>query len=207
MSQSFDVAINPAVNNPAADITKLTNAMLALQSCFSGASAPSSPAPYMLWADTTSGILKQRNAANNGWINQLSLTGGGVFPSGAHAPLLTGSITSGGTTYSVREGTYTIVGDLCFYWGRLGWTAHTGTGDINISVPVQANPYFNVIYGGVVNRSSGLAVSPGNIVRIGVSASSLVANLIQWPSGGGSDSFVPVDGAVSELDFFICYKI
>ena len=42
----------------------------ALQTCFSGASEPAAPIrrPYMWWADTTNGILFQRNGANDGWI-------------------------------------------------------------------------------------------------------------------------------------------
>ena len=42
----------------------------ALQTCFSGASEPPAPIrrPYMFWADTTNGILFQRNGANDAWI-------------------------------------------------------------------------------------------------------------------------------------------
>lgn len=41
----------------------------ALRSLFSGASAPSSPVAYQLWADTTAKVLKQRNAANSAWLD------------------------------------------------------------------------------------------------------------------------------------------
>jgi hypothetical protein len=34
----------------------------------SGPGAPSNPEAYMLWADTGTGHLKQRNAANNAWV-------------------------------------------------------------------------------------------------------------------------------------------
>lgn len=40
----------------------------ALGSLMSGASAPGTTYAHMLWADTTSGTLKKRNAANSGWI-------------------------------------------------------------------------------------------------------------------------------------------
>lgn len=46
----------------------INNALAALFGLSSGASAPSTTIAYMLWADTTSGLLKQRNAANTGWL-------------------------------------------------------------------------------------------------------------------------------------------
>jgi hypothetical protein len=43
-------------------------ALLALAGVSSGTSAPSTTYAYMFWADTTNGLLKQRNAANSGWL-------------------------------------------------------------------------------------------------------------------------------------------
>ena len=40
----------------------LNNALLALVSQSAGSSAPSPTFAHMLWADTTNGLLKQRNA-------------------------------------------------------------------------------------------------------------------------------------------------
>lgn len=51
----------------------LNNALAALFSNSSGATAPSVTAPYMWWVDTTAGWLKQRNAADNAWINKMPL--------------------------------------------------------------------------------------------------------------------------------------
>lgn len=46
----------------------INNALAALFSLSSGSSAPSTTIAYQLWADTTNALLKQRNAANTGWI-------------------------------------------------------------------------------------------------------------------------------------------
>ena len=46
----------------------LNNALAAIVSVNSGASAPSTTYAYQLWADTTAGQLKQRNAANSAWV-------------------------------------------------------------------------------------------------------------------------------------------
>lgn len=44
-------------------------ALQALETKNSGATEPAETWPYQEWADTASGWLKQRNAANDGWIN------------------------------------------------------------------------------------------------------------------------------------------
>lgn len=48
--------------------TDLNAELQALVSNSSGASAPATTYAYQWWADTTNGLLKQRNAANTGWI-------------------------------------------------------------------------------------------------------------------------------------------
>lgn len=53
----------------------LNSALAAIASQNSGATAPNPAFAYQMWADTTTGILKQRNAANSAWIDLLSLTG------------------------------------------------------------------------------------------------------------------------------------
>lgn len=52
----------------------LNAALQALASNNSGTSAPSTTYAYMWWADTTNGLLKQRNAANSDWITKGALS-------------------------------------------------------------------------------------------------------------------------------------
>lgn len=51
------------------------SALAALFSNSSGSSAPATTLAYQLWADTTSGLLKIRNAANSAWIDVGTLAG------------------------------------------------------------------------------------------------------------------------------------
>ena len=53
----------------------LNKALAAIVSQNSGATAPSTTYAYQWWADTTTGLLKLRNAANNGWITLFQLDG------------------------------------------------------------------------------------------------------------------------------------
>ena len=53
----------------------LNDTLAAIVSNNSGSTEPATMYAYMYWADTTAGILKQRNAANNAWINVFTLVG------------------------------------------------------------------------------------------------------------------------------------
>ena len=92
----------------------LNNALAAIVSANSGASAPSTTYAYQLWADTTAGLLKQRNAANSAWvtIGTLGSTNWGL------ATLASPSFT----------GTASFAGDVNL----------TGTGQINLPAGTTA---------------------------------------------------------------------
>jgi hypothetical protein len=71
----------------------LNNALQALGSTSSGASAPSSPFANQLWYDTTNNILKIRNEDNDAWISIVTLDQSADVTSGVGAKTLpTGDI-------------------------------------------------------------------------------------------------------------------
>ena len=51
----------------------INNALVALASNGSGSSAPATTFAYQWWADTTTGVLRRRNAANSGWLDEATL--------------------------------------------------------------------------------------------------------------------------------------
>ena len=59
--------------------TDLNNTLAAIVSNNSNSSSPSTTYAYQWWADTSAGILKIRNSANNAWIDMLNLDGTFVF--------------------------------------------------------------------------------------------------------------------------------
>lgn len=64
---------------------------------------------------------------------------GAIYAQGTYTPTYTGATTAGATTYTVQQGWYWIVGTgagaICFVTGLVVWTAATGTGDAQISLP------------------------------------------------------------------------
>ncbi len=51
----------------------MNSALAALVSLSSGATAPTTVFAYMIWVDTANNLLKQRNAANSGWVTIATL--------------------------------------------------------------------------------------------------------------------------------------
>ena len=51
----------------------INSALGAIQSMNSGTTSPTATIAFQFWADTTSGLLKQRNSADSAWINKWTL--------------------------------------------------------------------------------------------------------------------------------------
>lgn len=93
------------------------NALVALVSCSSGATEPATMFAYQLWADTTAGVLKQRNALNSAWITLFTLANGpldkvgGNMSGGINSKL---SVVASATTPDIFA---TTVGNVIDYTG------------------------------------------------------------------------------------------
>lgn len=84
----------------------INNALLAVQSLNSGATAPTATKPYMPWYDTATGALKMRNAADTGWVSMGEAIAGNGQLAG-----LRNRIINGNMAVSQRNGaTATAVG-------------------------------------------------------------------------------------------------
>lgn len=103
MSQS-DMVI---ADQPGASfLADLNTVIAALATNSSGATEPATTYAFQPWADTTSGILKLRNAANDGWVSVLLLSTGKVVSSGESGFLFGCQLSTAGssTTMSISAG-------------------------------------------------------------------------------------------------------
>jgi hypothetical protein len=89
MSQHDYAIANDTGANVRADINNLAAAVATNNA---GSSAPSTTYAHMWWADETNGVLKQRNAANTGWI--------------ARAPLASTLVESKSSAYTLAVSDY-----------------------------------------------------------------------------------------------------
>lgn len=138
--------------------TDLNNALAAVATVNSGATAPSTTYAYQLWADTTTGMLKQRNAANNAWVTLFPLATT-VDPSGT-IKLYAGTTAPSG--YLFCDGTAvsrTTYADLFVAIGT-AFGAGNGTTTFNLPdfrrrVPVGAGGTGTGTLGNAVGNSGG----------------------------------------------------
>ena len=109
-----------ANQNGANTRSDLNNALAAIVSNNSKATAPTTTYAFMWWADTANDILKQRNAADSAWISILTLSTGaplgtlGLDSSGGVARATSGLLFNGDTAAAnalddYEEGTFTAV--------------------------------------------------------------------------------------------------
>jgi hypothetical protein len=127
MSQhSFSVA-NQSRTSYRGDVN---NALQALVRQSSGASEPSTKYDYQLWADTTNGVLKQRNAANAAWIIRDTLAETLVVARSSNTILGVGDY--GRTFIATSSFTQTLTAAATLADGWHCWYRNDGTGVITL---------------------------------------------------------------------------
>ena len=109
----------------------LNNGLAAIVSQNSGAAQPSTTYAYQWWADTTTGLLKLRNAANNAWITVGTLADANLGLAPLASPTLTG--TPAAPTASVGTNTTQLATTAFVLANSLPTTGGTLTG--NLTVP------------------------------------------------------------------------
>jgi len=57
------------------------------------------------------------------------------FSTGTYVPTYLGGTTAGATTYVLQQGAWTKIGDLVFVTASIQWSAATGTGNAQVSLP------------------------------------------------------------------------
>ena len=162
----------------------LNNALAAIVSNNSGASAPSTTYAYQWWPDTTTGLLKLRNAANNAWvtIGSLSTTGFGLLAAGDTLTAALGSASTPGITFTgdLNTGIYSPGADqVAFTAGgtaRLTATTTGITSALPVDVPLGSASAPTVTFTGDLNTgiyspgADQLAISTGGTSRLFVSS-------------------------------------
>lgn len=128
MSQHDYVLDNQAGAQFRAD---LNNALAAVATTNSGATAPATTYAYQLWADTTTGLLKQRNAANTDWVTLFPLATT-VDPSGT-IKLYAGATAPSG--YLLCDGTAVSRTTYADLFAAIGTAFGAGNGSTTFNVP------------------------------------------------------------------------
>ena len=184
----------------------LNNALAAIVSNNSGATEPATMYAYQWWADTTTGLLKLRNAANNAWITLRELDGTLTIEDGtAGSPglafaddLNTGIYSPGADQVAISTGGT----------ARLTATTTGITSALPVDVPLGSASAPTVTFTGDLNTgiyspgADQLAISTGGTSRLFVSSAGRVGIGTSLPIGllqlGLDGSGVIIDNTFSE---------
>ena len=189
----------------------LNNALAASVSTNSGSSAPSTTYAYMLWADTTNGVLKIRNSANNSWIELFKLDGTDICKltgstnntittvTGANAIQGEANLTYDGTTLNVGTGSGTTASA-----GYDEFVIQGGNADIgmNFLSPAANDKKQQISFGDSNNNQSGKIVydHDGDYMILGTNG----AERLRIESGGNvkiTDGDLVIGTAGHGIDF------
>jgi len=121
------------------------------------------------------------------------------YEEGTFTPTAIGLTTGGTGTYTIQTGRYQKVGNKVSFVLNVAWSAHTGTGALEIAgLPFVSNNTANLLTACSV-YSSDLAVSASHTLGAFVSTNSTQVALRQAPVGGGTGTSVAMDTAISAL--------
>jgi hypothetical protein len=128
------------------------------------------------------------NGANN------MQAGGAIGVPGSWTPVITGETSAGTGTYTSQVGTYTKIGSRVDFNIEVTWTAHSGTGQMDISLPypvdnAQTYTVFQAVPVGITIPTNSTMVALG---YTGVSR----LRLWTWLTGTPTALSVPASGTV-----------
>ena len=125
----------------------LNNALLAIATVNSGATEPSTTFAHQLWVDTSSSVLKIRNAADNAWITTgVSITASNTFTgdltgdvTGNLTGNVTGNVTGDLTGNADSADTLSTARTISLSGDVVGSVSFDGSANVDIDTVVQIN--------------------------------------------------------------------
>ena len=113
------------------------------------------------------------------------------YEEGTFTPTIVGTSSAGTGTYSKQTGTYTKIGNRVYFSIYIIWSAHTGTGDMNIGgLPFTSN---SSNFSPCANRPSNLTLTANHLLVPWVVDNSTTVSLQQYVVGGGAVAAVAID--------------
>lgn len=164
---------------------------------------------FTKWGTYLNGCISMNNTVNGGAVNNASLITTGqlttiknfcvsgqpdtgsvaeaaVYVSGTFTPTIAGSTSAGTCTYTTQYGNYQKTGNVVNFQINVGWTSHTGTGNILI----QGLPFTSI------NRLFALSATPngitlpsGKVLSAAILGAASTVFLTSTPTDGSSGTY------------------
>ena len=119
------------------------------------------------------------------------------YEEGTFTPTIIGTSTAGTGTYNAQGGRYTRIGRVVTFQLYVDWSAHTGTGNMEVAGLPFASNTSGDLYSAVAIRANNIALTAGYYLQALVLNNSTQVRLGQYPTGGGANLAVPLDTAGS----------
>jgi hypothetical protein len=124
---------------------------------------------------------------------------------GTWSPTYLGLATAGVTTYSNQLGSWTRIGTMIHAWGRVAWTAASGTGAALISVPV-APVFTRVTRYPVLVFPINVTFANGSVVGVLESGTGSSQFYMNSPATNAAGTVVAVEAA-GDVSFAVSYEV
>jgi hypothetical protein len=130
------------------------------------------------------------------------------YEEGTFTPTIVGTSAAGTGTYTTQLGNYTKVGRIVTCDISLVWTAHTGTGNIDIGgLPFSVLTTSGYSASAVIGYIDNIALTAGNIpIAVLWWFNTTKIRLNQTPTGGGAAAGVAMDTA-GQINLSITYIV
>ena len=126
------------------------------------------------------------------------------YEEGTFSPTLRGTTTAGTGTYSTQNGTYIKIGRSVTVFGYIRWSAHTGTG----SMQIGNLPFTSFSNGDNYSVApvflQNMALTASNYAQAIQVPNTITIDLYQYPTGGGLVTTIPMDTS-AEIGFSATY--
>jgi len=116
------------------------------------------------------------------------------YEEGTFTPTIRGTTSAGTGTYSSQVGSYTKIGRLVTVQIVVSWSAHTGTGNLQLGGLPFTVGSSALGYGWLNGYTNNLALTLNNyFIGAEIISGNTVATFYQSPIGGGAASGIPID--------------
>lgn len=127
-----------------------------------------------------------------------------VYENGVWTPVIQGSVIAGTGTYSTRVAKYTKINKLVFFSAVIVYSAHTGTGNLQVAgLPFIPNSNYPVNIGAF----TGIPIPSNGIAATSTASGIGVINFSSYPAGGGNVTNIAIDSDGGRIDVSGYYQI
>jgi hypothetical protein len=130
------------------------------------------------------------------------------YEEGTFTPAISGTTSAGTGTYTTQFGRYTKVGRVVTCDITITWTAHTGTGNLEIDgLPFSVLTTTNYTASAAIGYFENVALTAGNVPAFQMLwFNTTKLRGYQYPTGGGSVTSIPMDSA-GQMSLSITYIV